>query len=100
MTTPAWNVRATDTALVLEHPDASLVTGTEADAVYEAVNGFPPPVDPNPDPTPPAGLALGMCEDLAIHDPHEATMAGDDGAPVKFWCMGRTEAAEAEVVDA
>lgn len=99
MTTPAWNVRATDTALVLEHPDAAAVTPTEADAVYEQVNGFAPPVNPNPDPTPPAGLALGMCEDPEIHDPHEATMTGDDGGPVKFWCMGRTVVAEAETVE-
>lgn len=96
MTDPAWNVRATDTALVLEHPDAALIGQGEADAVYEAVNGFPPPVDPNPAPEPPAGLANGMCLDLTVHDPHRATMVGDDGSEITFWCMGRTEAADAE----
>lgn len=93
MTTPAWNVRVTDTALVLEHADASAVTTADADAVYEAVNGFPPPVNPNPEPTPPAGLANGLCLNLDAHDPHRATMPGDDGTPVDFWCMGRKEAA-------
>ncbi|HEY3559643.1 MAG TPA: hypothetical protein VGL05_19375 [Kribbella sp.] len=88
MTTPAWNVRATDTALVLEHPDTSLVTQTDADTVYEQVNGYPPPADPNPAPQPPAGLASGQCGKPEVHDAHRATWVSETDGTFEFWCVG------------
>lgn len=95
MTTPTWNVRATDTALVLERPDSGLVTQADADTVYEAVNGFPPEVDPTPQP--PAGLSAGHCEILELHTPHRATWVGDDGS-FDYWCTGEAmEVVEAAV---
>lgn len=91
MTAPTWTVRVAageaPTALIVERPDDSLVTEQDRDALYELINGNAP--DPEvPDPNMPPGLAPGRCGETEPHDPHVATIQGDDGQPFKFWCTG------------
>lgn len=85
--TPDWNVRAADTALVLERVDGALVTSADADAVYEQVNGFPRPVDPSDPEDVPPGLSPGRCENTEDHPAHRAQWQTDEGV-IQFWCMG------------
>lgn len=100
MTTPAWTVRVAGgdapTALIVERPDGSIVTDVDKQELYTLINGQPEePTDPNR----PPGLSDGHCEITEQHDPHVATMTGDDGSPVEFWCSGEA-APQAEVAAA
>jgi hypothetical protein len=90
MTTPTWTVRVAageaPTALIVERPDGALVTEADGAALYEQINGGPQPDEPDPDMPP--GLSQGRCGDPEDHPAHVATIEGDDGGDVEFWCMG------------